>query len=162
MRRPGQAVLFLLALVAAGFVGAFLSGHLTKGPTSPPLTTSSTAATTATTTTTTIPHASVKVLVANGTQQNGAAAHFTQVLQAQGWSMGTPTNTTAAATSTTVYYAPTEQPQGVEIASELGLKSTVVQPLTITAPVTGTAGIEVIVVIGPDLASQAATVTSTT
>ena len=159
MRRPGQAVLFLVALVAAGFVGAFLSGHLTKGPTSPPLTTSSTAATT---TTTTIPHASVKVLVANGTQQNGAAAHFTQVLQAQGWSMGTPTNTTAAATSTTVYYAPTEQPQGVEVASELGLKSTVVQPLTITAPVTGTAGIDVIVVIGPDLASQAATVTPTT
>lgn len=159
MRRPGQAVLFLVALVAAGFVGAFLSGHLTKGPTSPPLTTSSTAATT---TTTTVPHASVKVLVANGTQQNGAAAHFTQVLQAQGWSMGTPTNTTAAATSTTVYYAPTEQPQGVEVASELGLKSTVVQPLTITAPVTGTAGIDVIVVIGPDLASQAATVTPTT
>ena len=76
--------------------------------------------------------------------------------------MGTPTNTTAAATSTTVYYAPTEQPQGVEVASELGLKSTVVQPLTIAAPVTGTAGIDVIVVIGPDLASQAATVTPTT
>ncbi len=159
MRRPGQAVLFLLALVAAGFVGAFLSGHLTKGPTSPPLTTSSTAATT---TTTTIPHASVKVLVANGTQQNGAAAHFTQVLQAQGWSMGTPTNTTAAATSTTVYYAPNEQPQGVEVASELGLKSTVVQPLTIAAPVTGTTGMDVIVVIGPDLASQGSTVTPTT
>jgi hypothetical protein len=160
MRRPGQAVLFLLALVAAGFAGAYLSGHLTKGqPTLPPTTTSSTGATT---TTTTIPHAGVKVLVANGTQQNGAAAHFTQVLQAQGWSMGTATNTTAAASTTNVYYAATRQQQGAEIASELGLNPTVVQPLTAAVPVAGTTGIDVVVVIGPDLAGRAATVTPTT
>lgn len=76
--------------------------------------------------------------------------------------MGTATNTTAAASTTNVYYVPTMQQQGVEIASELGLNPTVVQPLTVAVPVAGTAGIDVVVVIGPDLASRAATVTPTT
>jgi hypothetical protein len=35
-------------------------------------------------------------------------------------------------------------------------------PLTATAPVTGVTGIDVVVVIGPDLASRAGTLTPTT
>ena len=132
MRRLGLFVVFLVALVAAGFAGALLSGHLNQNNgTQTVVTTRSTALST---TTTTLPHASTKVLVANGTQTNGAAAHVTQVLQAQGWSMSTPTNSTSQASATTVYYAPTKQPEAALIASELGVNPSAVQPLTVTAP----------------------------
>jgi hypothetical protein len=160
MRRLGLFVVFLVALVAAGFAGALLSGHLNQNNgTQTAVTTRSTALST---TTTTLPHASIKVLVANGTQTNGAAAHVTQVLQAQGWSMSTPTNSTSQASATTVYYAPTRQPEAALIASELGVNLSAVRPLTVTAPVAGTTGIDVVVVIGPDLASRAGTLTPTT
>jgi hypothetical protein len=160
MRRPGLVALCLVALVAAGFAGALFSGHLNQGSTTQPVAT--TPSTVLSTTTTSFPHASVKVLVANGTQQNGAAARFTQVLQAQGWSMSTPTNTSSPASATTVYYAPTKQPEAVLIASELGLNSSVVQPLTTAAPVAGTTGIDVVVVIGTNLASRPGTLTPAT
>jgi len=160
MRRPGLAALFVVALVAAGFAGALFSGHLNQNTS--PQTVATTSSTAPSTTTTTIPHASVKVLVANGTQQNGAAAHLTQVLQGQGWSMSTPTNATSQASATTVYYAPTKQPEAALIASELGVSSSAVQPLTTAAPVTGTTGIDVVVVIGPNLASGAGTLSPAT
>ena len=160
MRRPGLAALFLVALVAAGFAGALFSGHLNQNTS--PQTAATTPSTAPTTTTTTIPHASVKVLVANGTQQNGAAAQLTQVLQGQGWSMSTPTNATSQASATTVYYAPTKQPEAALVASQLGVSLSAVQPLTAAAPVTGTTGIDVVVVIGPDLASRAGTLTPAT
>ena len=160
MRRLGLFAVFLVALVAAGFAGALFSGHLNQNSSTQTVVT--TRSTASSTTTTTLPHASVKVLVANGTQTNGAAAHLTQVLQAQGWSMSTPTNTTSQASTTTVYYAPTKQPEAALIASELGVNPSAVQPLTVTAPVPGTTGIDVVVVIGPDLASRAGTLTPAT
>jgi hypothetical protein len=160
MRRLGLFAVFLVALVAAGFAGALFSGHLNQH--SSPQTVVTTRSTASSTTTTTLSHANVKVLVANGTQTNGAAAHLTQVLQAQGWSMSTPTNTTSQAPATTVYYAPTKQPEAALIATELGVNPSAVQPLTVTALVTGTTGIDVIVVIGPDLASRAGTLTPAT
>src|ERR1019366_6915910 len=160
MRRLGIFAVFVVSLVVSGLAGALFSGHLNQhGNTQTVVTTSSTSLST---TTTALPHASVKVLVANGTQQSGAAAHLTQVLQAQGWSMSTPINTTSQASTTTVYYAPTKQPEAALIASELGVNPSAVQPLTVTAPVTGTTGIDVVVVIGPDLASRAGTLTPAT
>jgi len=160
MRRLGIFAGFLALLVAAGFAGALFSGHLNQNGS--PQTVVTTTSSSPSTTTTTLPHASVKVLVANGTQQNGAAAQLTQVLQAQGWSMSTPTNTTAQASSSTVYFAPTRQPEAAIIASEIGVSPSAVQPLTATAPVTGTTGIDVVVVIGPDLARKTGSLTTTT
>jgi hypothetical protein len=96
----------------------------------------------------------VKVLVANGTQESNTAAHFTQILQQQGWNTQTPTNSTTPAATTTVYYAVFWQQSATQIAAELGLPATAVQPLTASVPVANTTGIDVVVVIGSDLAGN--------
>lgn len=159
MRRFSIAVACIAALVLAGFAGAILSGHLKSGST----TTTTTSHVSLSTTTSTVVHSSVKVLVANGTQEANAAGHFTQQLQQQGWSLSSPVNATATASSTAVYYAPGQQAAAALIASELGVPASAVQPLSATVPVPTTTGLDVVVVIGPDLAGQgfpATTVTS--
>ena len=92
--------------------------------------------------------------MANGTQEPNAAGHFTQQLQQQGWNVSVPTNTTSAASSTTIYYAPSQQEAAALIASELGVQMTAVQSLSGSAPVASSAGLDVVVVIGPDLAGN--------
>lgn len=99
-------------------------------------------------------HASVKVLVANGTQEPNAAGHFAQQLQQQGWNVATPENSTTAASTTTVYFAPSQQEAAGLVASELGVPMTAVQSLGSDVPVPNAAGLDVIVVIGSDLAGN--------
>jgi hypothetical protein len=65
-----------------------------------------------------------------------------------------PTNSTAPAATTTVYYAVFWPSSAHEIATELGVPATSVQPLTPSVPVANTSGIEVVVVIGSDLAGN--------
>jgi hypothetical protein len=110
-----------------------------------------------TTTTTTVAHSSVSVVVANATETNGLAAHFTAVLAAQGWAMQTAADAATTEASSAVYYAAGQQASATTIATTLGLKPTAVQPLTTSVPVTGASGVDVVVVIGADLASQAGT-----
>lgn len=107
----------------------------------------------ATTTTTTVPHASVSVVVANATSTNGLAAHFSTVIGAGGWKMGTPIDASTTEPTSTVYYAAGQQAAAQEIANTIGVKSTQVQPLTTAAPVPGVTGTDVVVVVGQDLAS---------
>jgi len=109
---------------------------------------------TATTTSTTVPRSSVAVLSANGTSVAGIAATISADLKGQGWNTLTPVDTTAPVASSTVYYAAGQQASAATIASYLGLKPTAVQPLTTSAPVSGTNGVEVLVVVGPDLAAH--------
>ena len=156
MRRLGLVLVCLGALVAAGFAGAVISGH--TGGTATPTTTVTLVP--PSTTATTVPHASVKVLVANGTTQSGAAAHVTQALQAQGWATAPPTNTTSPAPSTGIYFGPGQQPAAAIIAAELGAAPAAVQPLSPSIPVATTTGMDVVVVIGPDLPAQAAATTA--
>jgi LytR cell envelope-related transcriptional attenuator len=151
MRRFGFVLLFLAALVAAGFAGAVISGHL-RTTTSTPTTTVVRQAQPATTTT--VAHSSVKVVVANGTQESNVAAHFTQQLQQQGWNVATPTNTTSPATTTTIYWAPGQQGSAAVIAQELGVAQSALQALTSSAPLSNATTYNVVVVIGPDLAGQ--------
>jgi LytR cell envelope-related transcriptional attenuator len=150
-----------LALVIAGFAGAISGGHLGQNSGTAPIA-STTSSSNTTTTTTTITRLSVKVQVANGTHQNGVAVHLTQVLQAQGWSMSTPANTNSPVLTTTVYYAPTMQRAAILIGGELGVSPSAVQPLTVGTPVAAVSGIDVLVVVGPDLASRAGTLTPPT
>jgi hypothetical protein len=150
-RRIGIIIAGILALALAGYIGSVLGPHFKSGSSS---TTTTTLVAPPTTTTSTIAHASVKVLVANGTQEPNTAGHFTQLLQQQGWNVGTPTNSTTAASTTTVYYAPAKQQAGALIASEIGAPTSAVQPLSATAPVANDAGIDVVVVIGLDLAGK--------
>jgi hypothetical protein len=111
-----------------------------------------------TTTTTTVPRNTITVLVANGTNGAGVAAHFTTVLGSGGWSMKTATDATSHSLATsTVYYASNEQQAAAAIATSLGLKPAAVLPLTTAAPVAGTTGVDVVVVIGADLVAVAGT-----
>ena len=139
------------ALALAGYVGSVVGPHFNVASTSSTTTTSTRPSST---TTSTIAHSSVKVLVANGTSESNAAGHFTQKLQQQGWNVGTPQNTTSAASATTIYYAPSQQQAATLVASELGVPTTAVQPLSPAVPVANSTGLAVIVVIGPDLAGN--------
>jgi hypothetical protein len=108
----------------------------------------------ATTTTTTVPHASVSVVVANATNTNGLAAHFSTVIGAGGWKMGTPIDASTKEATSTVYYAAGQQAAAQSIANTIGVKPAQVQPLTTAAPVNGVTGTDVVVVVGQDLAAS--------
>jgi hypothetical protein len=156
-RRIGIAIACLGALALAGYVGAEVGPHFKAASTSGTATTSSTATTSQhrlSTTTSTVVHSSVKVLVANGTQEPNAAGHFTQQLQQNGWNVSTPGNSTSAASTTTIYYAPSQQQAAALVASELGVPTTAVQPMTGAVPVANATGLDIVVIIGPDLAGN--------
>ena len=149
--RIGFTLGCLVALALAGFVGSVVGPHFTSTSTSTPPATSTRPPST---TTSTVAHSSVKILVANGTQEPNAASHFTQQLQQQGWNVAVPKNATTPASTTTVYYAPAQQQAAMLVASELGVPMTAVQSLGLSAPVANATGLDIIVVIGSDLAGN--------
>ncbi len=110
-----------------------------------------------TTTTTTVAPGTVSVVVANGTQTNGLAAHYSTVIGGGGWNMGTPIDASTSEATSAVYYAPGFQQQAASIATTIGLKPSQVLPLTAAVPVSGVTGTDVVVVIGQDLASETTT-----
>ncbi len=152
----------LVLLAIAIVLGVLLvwAGHrpvvpvaATSGTTTAP---SSTTTTEPTTTTTTSPHSSVHVTVANGTSAPTAATDYGKALATKGWVVSPPMDTTSPVTSATVvYYAPGQQANAAAVASELGLKSSAVQPVNSSIPVTPPSGTQVLVVLGPDLAGHA-------
>ena len=107
-------------------------------------------------TTTTVAHGSVSVVVANATNTNGLAQHYTTVIGGSGWSMKTPVDAATTEATSAVYYAAGQQQAATQIASSIGIKAAQVQPLTTSTPVSGVAGTDVVVVIGQDLANAAA------
>lgn len=139
----------LVALALAGFVGSVVGPHFKVTSASP---TTSTSTPPPSTTTSTVPHSTVKVLVANGTQEPNAAGHFAQQLQEQGWNIAVPQNATSAVSSTTIYYTASQQQAALLVASELRVPMTAVQPMSAAVPVANSTGIDVVVVIGSDLA----------
>ena len=116
------------------------------------------------TTTTTAPlvRSNVKVLVANGSLISGAASSYTTLLSHQGWGTLTAVTATARVATSSVYYAPGQQVAAADIASTLALAPATVQALSAAVPVPGTAGADVVVLIGTDLASKAPGTTTTT
>jgi|HubBroStandDraft_1064217.scaffolds.fasta_scaffold141320_2 hypothetical protein len=148
---------------------AGLSASAVTVPTGTATTVPHTTATTApghtgSTTTTTAPldRANVKVLVANGSSVNGAANSYTTVLAHQGWGTLTAVTADAKVATTSVYYGSGQQVAAADIASALALPPASVQALTAAVPVAGTAGANVVVLIGTDLASKAPGTTTTT
>jgi len=125
-------------------------------------TTTSTTASTTTTTTAPLDKSAVKVLVANGTNTTNAAGFFSQKVGALGWQTLPAVDATSKVPTTTVYYAAGQQAAAESIASSLGLKASAVAPLTTSVPVQGTTGVDVVVVVGADLAPQVSATTSTT
>jgi len=104
-------------------------------------------------TTTTVPRSNIKVQVANGSGTAGVATRVTQTLQTQGWNTLPPVNASSQVATSSIYYAANRKPQALEIASELQLPASAVQPLTTAVPVAGGAGDDVVVVVGPNLAT---------
>ncbi len=139
-------------------------------------TTGSTASTTATTaahsasttpvhpagSSTTIPPSHVSVLVANASGVTGAAAAVSTLLQPSGWNMESPVNASARVPTSSVYYLAGHQQSALAIASTLHLPATAVVPYTTAAPISSIGTAEVLVVVGPDLATRAASTTTTT
>jgi len=111
------------------------------------------------TTTTTAPPSATTVVVANGTSVSGLAAHYSTVIGAGGWTMKTPIDAATSVPTSAVYYAAGQQQQAGSIATTIGVKPAQVLPISTSTPVTGATGIDVVVVIGADLAS---TTTATT
>jgi len=152
-------VLFVVAAIALVAIGTrpTVSGDAATPPTTTPTTATSGHKTAPTTTTTTIPHSSVTVVVANATETNGLAAHYSAVLTAQGWALQAPIDAATTEATSSVYYATGQQAAAASVATTLGLKPAVVLPLTTSAPVTGISGDDVVVVIGSDLVAAATT-----
>lgn len=157
-------------MVVAIVVGILLLRATTGTPANGSAATATTTTTTAagqgtghggtTTTTTAPPNKNVKVLVANGSSTTGAAGFFTSKLTADGWGTLTATDASTTVNASAVYYASGQQSPAETIAAELGLKPSVVQPLTTSVPVPDTTGADVVVVVGPDLSSQVTTTTA--
>ncbi len=151
-----RAVVLVVVAVVLGVVLLHTVTRSSSAATSAPTTTvpRKTPPKAPTTTTTTVPHASVTVLVANGTTEPNVATHFTQVLTTQGWKTLPPADTSTPVTPSNVYYAAGQQNAANEVATALGLKLSTVQPLTTTVPVPDVGGADVVAVIGTVLAGS--------
>jgi hypothetical protein len=103
----------------------------------------------------------VPVVVANATGVSGAAATVSNQLQAVGWSMLPAVNASARVPASKVYYVAGHQAEANSVASALHLPSTAVMPYTTAAPIGSIGTADVVVVVGPDLATPTST-TSTT
>jgi hypothetical protein len=184
VRAAGVIILFVVAVAILVSVGTRPSVSSTPTTTTPTTaagtpttvpggaaapTTTTTAATTtttkaghkgkATTTTTTAPPSATTVVVANGTSVNGLAAHYSTVIGAGGWTMKTPIDAATSVPTSAVYYAAGQQQQAGSIATTIGVKPAEVLPITTATPVTGATGVDVVVVIGADLAATTTTTT---
>jgi hypothetical protein len=114
------------------------------------------------TTTTTIAPSKVSVLVANGTEVSGAAATITNQLQPAGWDLLTPVDASAQVPASRVYYVAGFQQPAATVATSLHLSVAAVAPYTTTAPISSIGTAEVVVVVGPNLASSASATTTST
>ena len=97
----------------------------------------------------------IRVLVANGTNTNGAAGAVSSFLAGKGFSMLTPVNALTVVSASQVYAVGAEAAEAREVADALGLPPSSVQPASQPVPVASTAGAMVVVVVGPDLTSRA-------
>jgi hypothetical protein len=159
---PSARGFFLVAAAVALGIGILASIGKTVTPGSPAAavvgpTTTTTAPQATTTTTRALPThtaSSVKVLVVNGTSVSGVAGKLKTRLASGGWDLLAPTNTTSPAQASAVYYAAGYQGDAQAVAAAAGLGAGALQAMTAQLPVADSSGAQVIVVVGPDLASS--------
>ncbi len=149
-------LIILVLFVAATFVA--LRSHSPSHPsaaatTQPASHASSTTTTTAAgSTSSTVPKSQVSVQVANGTTISGLAGSYTTKLQLLGWNT-LPRLNGPAETATVIYYHPSFLWAAQEIATEIGVPASAARPLGNATPVPGATGDDIVVVLGPDVAS---------
>jgi hypothetical protein len=99
------------------------------------------------------PPAEVKVLIANGSDIDGAAGAQTDALEALGYVTADPTNTSTKVPATVVYFTVGYQAEAEALAEAIGAAVTEVKPLPTPAPVDDLQLSNVLVIVGPDIAS---------
>jgi hypothetical protein len=160
--RPGRG---LVIVIVAVVIGVLLLPSATRPPlsasavgaTTPPTTTPSRSTThghVTTTTTTTIAVADIHVLVANATTTNGVAGRVTTFLTSKGFGTLTATNALVKVTATEIFTVGGATGDTSAVAAVLGLAPSSIEPPAQAAPVSSTTGANVVVIVGPDLASR--------
>jgi hypothetical protein len=149
--QPSLAVVLVILVL---FVGATFVMLRNSGatPVSGTTTTTTTAAPSGPTTTTSlVAKSKVRVQVANGTTITGLARANTQQLMTFGWDTLPEVNGPTTA-KTIIYFNPGYQWAARQIAVELKLSTSAVQPLNGLRPIPGASSDDVIVLLGPDSA----------
>jgi hypothetical protein len=162
----GRAALVLVAFVVAtvlllGVIHPTTTSSSTGSAPAVSTTTTTTRPAHPASTTTTFPPSKVPVLVANASGVTGAAATVSNELQPGGWDLLPPVNATAHVTSSHVYYVAGQQQSAEAIATSLHLPASAVLPYTTAAPISSIGTADVLVVVGPDLATPSAATTTT-
>ncbi|MGK2930151.1 MAG: LytR C-terminal domain-containing protein [Acidimicrobiales bacterium] len=98
------------------------------------------------------PPSEVKVLVANGSEVNGAAGAQADALEALGYVTANPANAELVP-ATVVYFTPGYQAEAEELAAAINADPAAVTALPTPAPVADMQLSNVLVVVGPDLAT---------
>ena len=125
-------------------------------PSSGPTTTvhSTTTRPSSTTVVTNVPPSTIHVLVANGTNTNGAAASVAAFLTGKGFPTLKPTNALTTVSATQVYPVGGAVAAATEVAQALGLTAARVEANSMPVPVSSYTGATVVVVVGPDVLSR--------
>jgi hypothetical protein len=124
--------------------------------TTTPTTTAPSARSTTTTVATIVPGASsIHVLVVNGSSITGLAGGTSTYLKSRGFLTLPAANATTKVTGTQVYAVSGPSSSATSVTGALGLTASTIQPTTAPPPVHSSAGANVIVVVGPDLARLA-------
>ena len=150
----GAATTTTTAVPAGGGLTPVTSTTAGAPPSSTTTTSHSRGPTTTTTTLATHPPSSVKVIVANGTSTPGVAGRLKTKLSSSGYNVLAPENTTTPARASAVYYAAGYQGDGQAVAVDSGLSAGAAQPMSASVPVANSSGAQIVVVIGPDLATS--------
>lgn len=104
--------------------------------------------------------ASVSVLVANGSGVSGVAGQTADALEGAGYTIVDTANASPVS-ATQVLYVGEAEPDAAAIAAVLGLGPEAVAPMPDPPPVPDLAGADVVVIVGPDLASGPITTVTT-
>lgn len=170
LRRPATRLGIVASVVVSGLLLAACGGsgsaeESTTTTIADEATTTTVAATTtteATTTTTTLPQVvttGATVVVANASSVNGSAGRMTELLQAEGFELGTPTNSTEGSLGASkVYYTPDNE-AALAVAESLvrvfgGVIQLVELPTVPPVESSDLAGATVLLALGDDFADQ--------
>jgi hypothetical protein len=112
-----------------------------------------------TTTTAPLPNvapSTIRVLVANATNTNGAASAVSSLLSGKGFSTLAPVNALTVVSASQVYAIGAANVGAArQVAAALGLPASSIEPASQPVPVASVGAATVVVVVGPDLTSRA-------
>jgi hypothetical protein len=100
--------------------------------------------------------------VANATDTNGVAGAVTTYLVSKGFGTLTATNALLKVTASEIYTVGGATADVQAVATALNLPASSIEPAASAAPVASTTGANVVVIVGPDLATRFNPATTTT